>query len=181
MVYFELEDRKFNVKTTVVENDNNSDKIGFIVPKNINGIDITNPYGNQPINIFVKWVNKNFQGTSDECEITDIKDDKVYFIWTLTNKVTKLRGPIYFSVEISSAAASSDINNYFCWNSEIETFEVKNTIETNDDIEEGNRDYIDRKINEYIEISSEGIKKEIKGYAETLIDNEIRNVLGGSY
>lgn len=151
---FNLQDRKFNVDISAVQQDHMCDRITFVFPKNLNEEDITG----EDYKIWVKWINKNFQGNSDECEKV-IDTENVKATWVLTNTVTQVYGPIYFSVEIiKSHLEDEKIIVDFSWNSEIETIEIKNTLETLDDVKGGNKDYIHQQIQEYIKQEGEPFK-----------------------
>lgn len=151
---FNLQDRKFNVDISAVQQDHRCDRITFVFPKILNKEDITG----EDYRIWVKWINKNFQGNSDECEkVVDAENVKA--TWILTNTVTQIHGPIHFSVEIiKSHSKDEEIIVDFSWNSEIETIEIKNTLETLDDVKEGNKDYIDHQIQQYIEQAGDTFK-----------------------
>lgn len=103
-----------NQKTTLIQNDHNSERFSFSMPKFIEGHDMT-----ECNRVEIHYKNNGFE---DVCEVKDLQtspedEEKVVFSWLLSNNATKNEGKLEFSVRF--ACINDDGSVDYAWHTAI--------------------------------------------------------------
>lgn len=109
-----IKDKNININDTIVEYDHNSIIVGFAIPRNFRGIDMTNK------NLFIKFLDNKYNNGIVKCNRVyphtkdilnlnefdgDINNDYFFFQWIIDQTQTKIEGKLKIALEINQVAA----------------------------------------------------------------------------
>lgn len=157
-----------NQKTTLIQNDHNSERFSFSMPKFIEGHDMT-----ECNRVEIHYKNNGFE---DVCEVKDLQtspddEETVVFSWLLSNNATKNEGKLEFSVRF--ACINDDGSVDYAWHTAIHNgISISKGMNNSEAVVDDNSDVLAQWKDELFGASEDGVKNIYTARAESLEEIE---------